>query len=207
MHISEGVLSPVVLGVGAILSIVGTAIGLSKLDYERLVLVALLASAFFVASLVHIPIGPSSVHLLLNGLLGLFLGWAAFPAMLIALLLQAILFSYGGLTVLGVNTFNQAFPAVLCGLLFRHRLSSSSKLFCRVAAFLCGALSVVGAGILTALSLAFSHEGFIETAKIFLLAHIPVMLVEGIMTVFVVSFVAKIRPELLSLARGNTCNG
>ena len=46
------------------------------------------------------------MHLILNGLLGMLLGWAAFPSIFVALMLQAILFQYGGITVLGVNTFN-----------------------------------------------------------------------------------------------------
>ena len=112
MHISEGVLSPAVLGAGAVLAAAGIVIGLRKLDYDRLMTVAILAAAFFVGSLIHVPIGPSSVHLILNGLLGMLLGWAAFPSIFVALMLQAILFQYGGITVLGVNTFNMAFPAV-----------------------------------------------------------------------------------------------
>ncbi len=46
--------------------------------------------------------------------MGLLLGWPAFPAILVGLFLQALLFQFGGLTVLGVNTFNVAVPAVLC---------------------------------------------------------------------------------------------
>lgn len=101
MHISEGVLSPAVLGAGAVLAAAGIVIGLRKLDYGRLMTVAILAAAFFVGSLIHVPIGPSSVHLILNGLLGMLLGWAAFPSIFVALMLQAILFQYGGITVLG----------------------------------------------------------------------------------------------------------
>ena len=73
MHISEGVLSPAVLGAGAVLAAAGIVIGLRKLDYDRLMTVAILAAAFFVGSLIHVPIGPSSVHLILNGLLGMLL--------------------------------------------------------------------------------------------------------------------------------------
>ena len=80
MHISEGVLSAPVLAGGWVLAAAGTAIGLKRLDYDRLMTVAILAAAFFVASLVHVPIGPASVHLILNGLLGVILGFAAFPA-------------------------------------------------------------------------------------------------------------------------------
>lgn len=113
MHISEGVLSPAILSGGYILTAVGTCFGLRKTDYSRLTTTAVLASVFFVASLIHVPLGPGSAHLILNGLLGLFLGWAVFPALLVALLLQAVLFRYGGIAVLGVNTFDMAFPAVM----------------------------------------------------------------------------------------------
>ena len=70
MHISEGVLSAPVLATGAALTAAGCGIGLKKLDYDRVPQVAILTSAFFVASLIHVPIGPSSVHLVLNGLMG-----------------------------------------------------------------------------------------------------------------------------------------
>ena len=43
MHISEGVLSPAVLGAGAVLAAAGIVIGLRKLDYDRLMTVAILA--------------------------------------------------------------------------------------------------------------------------------------------------------------------
>ena len=60
MHISEGVLSPAVLGAGAVLAAAGIVIGLRKLDYDRLMTVAILAknnpifvplAAFFIAYL------------------------------------------------------------------------------------------------------------------------------------------------------------
>lgn len=196
VHISEGVLSPAILGAGAALTALGTAVGLRRLDYDRLMTVAILAAAFFVGSLIHVPIGPASAHLILNGLLGVILGWAAFPAILVALALQAVLFQYGGITVLGVNTFNMAFPAVLCFLLLRPLLVREGRIRA-IGAFCCGALSVAGAGLLTALSLAFTDEGFLQAAGILFVAHIPVMIAEGVVTVLSVSFLAKVRPELL----------
>lgn len=200
MHISEGVLSPAVLGGGAALAAVGIAIGLRKLDYDRLMTVAILAATFFVGSLVHVPIGPSSVHLILNGLVGLLLGWAAFPAIFVALLLQAILFQYGGFTVLGVNTFNMAFPGVVCCYLFRPLLFRAPGLRL-VGAFCCGALAVAGAGLLTALSLGLSDEGFLSTAGILFVAHLPVMVAEGLITALTVAFIARVRPEMLEFSR------
>ena len=60
MHISEGVLSGPVLISGAALAAVGTGIGLKKLDYDQIAKAGMLAAAFFVASLIHVPIGPSN---------------------------------------------------------------------------------------------------------------------------------------------------
>ena len=60
MHIAEGVLSPAVLATGYALTAAGTALGLKKLDYDRLMTVAILAATFFVGSLIHVPIGKAS---------------------------------------------------------------------------------------------------------------------------------------------------
>jgi cobalt/nickel transport system permease protein len=198
MHISEGVLSPSVLAGGAVLAAVGTWMGLRKLDYSRLLTVALLASAFFVGSLVHVPLGPGNVHLVLNGLLGMFLGWAVFPALLVALFLQAVLFQYGGLAVLGVNVFDMAFPALVCAWAFGPLLEHSGARR-SLGAFCCGALSVAGAALLTALALGLSDEGFWVSAKVLLLTHVPIMILEGVIVSLAVSFVARVRPELLLL--------
>ncbi|MDR2055404.1 MAG: cobalt transporter CbiM [Desulfovibrio sp.] len=200
MHVSEGVLSPAVLGTGAALAALGTAVGLRRLDYDRLMTVALLSAAFFVGSLVHIPVGLGSVHLILNGLLGVLLGWAAFPAILAALALQALLFQYGGLTVLGVNTFNMAFSGVLSAYVYRALARFLPGPRGRKAAAFCGgALGVALAGLFTAAAMAFSDEGFLVAAKLLFLAHLPVMVVEGLITLFTVAFIARVRPEMLRL--------
>ncbi|MFH2124247.1 MAG: cobalt transporter CbiM [Pseudomonadota bacterium] len=196
MHISEGILTgPVLLGGGA-LTILGTAVGFRKLHYERIMTVALLASTFFVASLIHIPIGPGSVHLLLGGLMGLILGWAAFPAILVALLLQALFFQYGGLLVLGVNTFNMAAPAVLCGLVLKPWLHKG-KTRQLTAGFLAGFCSIMFSALLTAGALWFSDKGLSHAAAILLASHLPVMLIEGCITLFIIGFLARVQPEIL----------
>ena len=196
MHISEGVLSPAVLGGGAALAAVGTAIGLKKLDYEAIPRVAILSAAFFVATLIHVPIGPVGLHLVLNGLMGLLLGWVAVPAILIALFLQALLFQFGGLTVLGVNTVTMAAPAVLCFYAYRGWLRRGGTPGA-VAAFACGSTAILMSGLLVAVALLFTGEGFLQVAEMVLLAHIPVMIIEGIITLFVFLFLKKVNPEML----------
>ncbi|WP_415718654.1 cobalt transporter CbiM [Maridesulfovibrio sp.] len=196
MHISEGVLSLPVLITGAVVAATGTIIGLKKMDSEKLISVALLSSVFFVASLIHIPIGPSSAHLIMSGLMGLLLGWAAFPAILTGLLLQAVLFQYGGLTVIGVNTATMALPAVACQYMFRPMLNKNA-LNMSIGAFLCGSLSVAFSAILTALALSFTDESFISAAQMIVYGHIPIMIIEGFICASAYGFLQKVRPEML----------
>jgi ABC-type Co2+ transport system permease subunit len=97
MHISEGVLSAPVLVGGAALTVAGLGVALKKLRNEDIPKVGFLSAGFFVAGLIHVPIGFASVHLVLNGLVGIILGWLSFPAIFVGLLLQSIMFQYGGL--------------------------------------------------------------------------------------------------------------
>ncbi len=196
MHISEGVLSPPILLIGAVVTAAGVALGLRRLTAPRIPETALLSAAFFVASLIHIPIGPSSAHLVLNGLLGLILGPVAFPAILVALFLQAILFQFGGLTTLGVNTMNMALPAVLVYLIF-HPLPRQSGSLAGIAAFFAGAFALFLSGILVAVELALTGESFLTAAKLIILAHVPVMIIEGLVTALIINFLRKVRPEIL----------
>ncbi len=203
MHIAEGVLSPAVLWGGWGLTAVATCLSLQKTDYARLTSTAVLSSVFFLGSIVHVPLGPGNVHLILNGLLGVFLGWAVFPALLIALLLQAILFRFGGIAVLGVNTLDMALPALFCHYAFRSLLDKADWRR-SLGGFCCGSLSVAGAALCTALALGFTDEGFRTSARILFLAHTPVMLLEGVVTALAIAFVARTRPELLGIAQGQT---
>jgi cobalt/nickel transport system permease protein len=201
MHISEGVLSGSVLISGAALAAAGTGIGLKKLDYDQIAKAGMLSAAFFVASLIHVPIGPSNAHLILNGLVGILLGWAAFPAILVALILHGVFFQFGGITTLGVNTIIMALPAVFCYLIFGKLIHKSSRT-AAAAAFACGFLSVLISGVIVGLSLIFTEENFLKVSGIIIAAHIPVMLIEGIVTAACVAFLRKVRPEMLPGYRG-----
>ena len=196
MHISEGVLSAPVLVSGGVLAAAGTAIGLKKIDYDHLARVGILSATFFVASLVHVPIGPSSVHLILNGIVGLLLGWAAFPAILVALLLQAVFFQFGGITTLGVNTIIMALPAVICFYLFAPLMHKNQKILL-LGGFGCGFCAVLFGALLVGLALMFTEENFLAVATLVATAHIPVMIIEGIVTAFCVVFLKKVQPAML----------
>ena len=195
MHISEGVLSAPVLTAGAVLAIAGTAVGLKKIAYDRIVHAAILASVFFVASLIHVNIGPASAHLILNGMVGLLLGFAAFPAILTALLLQAIFFQYGGLTALGVNVIIMAVPAVLAHFIFLPMVGKNQKINF-TAGFLTGFCGILLSAVLMAGALWITNENFFETCVVIITANVPVMIIEGIITGFCLTFLLKVYPEI-----------
>ena len=200
MHISEGVLSPPVLMAGGALTVVGSAIGLKNLDYERIMTVSLLTATFFVASLIHVPLGPGNIHLVLGGLMGMVLGWSCFPAILVALLLQTLFFHYGGLVVLGVNTSIMALPALICFYLFRP-LVEQNGVKRKIGGFAAGFLAILLSSLLMALALASTDKGFIQAARLVVAAHIPLMIIEGIITMFTISFLAKVQPEFLRMGK------
>jgi cobalt/nickel transport system permease protein len=199
MHISEGVLSVPVLITGATVCVAGVGIGLKKMDYDKLPRIAVLASTFFLASLIHVPLGPSSVHMVLNGVTGLLLGWPAFPAIIIAVALHAILFQFGGLTTLGVNTCNMAVPAILCYYFFRKGVKSDKHWIMAISAFSCGFGSVLLSSMMVAITLAATGKPFFEVGQVAVIAHIPVMVTEGLLTIFCVSFLRKVKPEILDI--------
>jgi cobalt/nickel transport system permease protein len=203
MHIGEGVLSVSpqgigVLAAGMLATAAGTAVGLRKLDYEQMPRVAMLSSAFFVASLIQVPIGGANLHLVLNGLVGLVLGWAAFPALLVALFLQAVIFGFGGPTTLGINTLTMALPAVGCYYVFHRAIHAKGETAAFLAGFGAGALAMLLSAVLTAGALLASQRGFAVIAETAFLLHLPVAVVEGLVTGSAVLFLRKVRPELLN---------
>ncbi len=205
MHISEGVLSPAVLGAGAALTACGVYMGLSRLSNKRVPEVAVLASAFFVASLIRIPAGPlpTSIHLTIGGLMGLALGWAAFPAILVGLSLQALMFQFGGISTLGVNTAIMATPAVavhyMFGPLLRRR---GSRLAHLVGGFGAGAIAAALSAVLMASALMATGQEYAEIGGVIVGVNVITALVEGIVTAFIVSFILKVKPEILLHSKG-----
>lgn len=197
-HIPDGVLSNPVLVAGGILAVAGVARGLKDLEPVRVPKVAMLSAVMFVASLIHLPVGPASVHLLLNGMAGMVLGWAAFPALLAALLLQAVMFGFGGVLVLGVNTVNMALPAVLAGLLFRRLWHPDRPRRTALAAALCSGGAVLLTGLMVAGSLALSGREFEAAARLVVLTHLPVMAVEAVFASAAIGLLAKVKPEALA---------
>ena len=197
MHISDGVVAtPLWLG-SYVVSAAIIAATTRKTQPEDIPKTAIMTSVFFVASLIHVPIGPTSVHLILNGLLGIILGPFAFTSIFLGLLLQAFLFQHGGITTIGVNSVMMGLPALLVYRMFDLHRKFRFKLNAAIFGALSGALGIfLGAIILAALLITTGSE-FIVVAKLALLAHVPVIVIEAIVTGFIASFLKTVKPELL----------
>lgn len=196
MHISDGVLPISVTIGGYAASAALVAWSARRTNNEELPKLAVMTAAFFVASLVHVPFGPTSVHLLIPGLTGALLGPSAFLSIALGLLLQSLLFQFGGLTALGANALMMGLPALVCGWFFQ-RFKGESIQRQTIMGGVAGAAGTVLAAIALAALLATGGEDFFGVAKIALAAHVPVILIEGGVSAFTIGFLAKVKPALL----------
>jgi len=196
MRISDGVLPMSVTVATAVVAVAGVALSLKRVRNEDLPKIAVVTSSFFVASLVHLPFGPTSVHLILPGVVGALLGPAAFLSIALGLFLQSLLFQFGGLTALGANALMMGVPALICGLLFQA-LRGSTLARHGIAGAVCGGLGTLLAAVILAALLTLAGEDFFGVAKLALLAHVPVFFVEAGVSAFVVTFLFRVKPELL----------
>lgn len=201
MHIAEGVAPASVAAAGTVLAAAGVAMGLRVMKDEQIPRAALMSAAIFVASLViRLPFGPSSVHPVLNGLAGVVLGWAAVPAFLVALFLQALLFQFGGVTTLGINTVTMGLPAVACYYLYSRRIRQCGK---GRAAFLLGTAAGVTAltlsFVLWSAALLLCGRQLAAIVKLALIAHLGMAAIEGVTTGFIVGFLARVYPKAFEM--------
>jgi len=198
-HIPDGVLSAPVLIGGAVVAAAGVAWALKRLDERAIPRVALLAAVFFAGSLISVPAGPSSVHLMFAGLMGIMLGSGTFLAVPVALALQAVMFGIGGLTTLGVNSVNIALPGVLLGLALGPTIRRTAHPALRLAlAATVGAGAVLGTGLLVAVSLALSSSAYLPVASVLVATYLPLAVGEAAVTAAAVGFLARVEPRALN---------
>jgi cobalt/nickel transport system permease protein len=196
MHISDGVL-PLTVTIGGYIASAGlVAWSARRTSSEELPKVAVVTAAFFVASLIHVPLGPTSAHLLMPGLAGALLGPAAFLSIGLGLLLQSLLFQFGGLTALGANALMMGLPAMACGWFFQ-KYKGRTQLRQAVVGGLAGASGTALAAVILAILLATGGEDFFGVSKIASLAHVPVIIIEGAVSAFTIGFLARVKPSLL----------
>lgn len=200
VHISDGVLDPWLWESGWAITVVILAYTLSKMKTEDVPRLSVITAAVFVASLIHMQVGPTSVHFILNGFAGVMLGILAFPCIFVALVLQCFLFGHGGVTTIGINTVNMGVPALIAYLIFktgtkldiRPETKNKASLFGAIA----GGVGVVLALLFLATELITTGEEFYETTVLVVTAHLPIIAIEAIFTGVLAGFIATVKPEM-----------
>jgi cobalt/nickel transport system permease protein len=198
VHLSDGVLTTEWWASGFVGLVVLLLFAAWKVREEDIPRIGVLSAAFFVGSSIHIPLGalPTSVHLILNGLVGVVLGRRAPLAISIGIALQYFLLQHGGYTTIGINTCIVSLPALAVGALYPLLRRASVPPFAR--GVILGGGAVAGTVLLNFyVLLVGGKEDWQVLARLVLLAHVPVVIIEGLMLGVLVRYLEKVKPEML----------
>jgi cobalt/nickel transport system permease protein len=197
MHIADGILSnPVMITTNAV-AFIGVAYGVRRMDTEDVPKTALLSAAFLTAGLIHFPTPTGSVHLILPGMMGLMLGWSIFPATFCALLLQTLLFAHGGKTAIGANILMASLPGLICHFTMSPFLKPNARRRAMLVGGIAGAVGVLLATMLYGSVLVLSSFANLTAVLISMGVHLPVIVVEAVVTASVFGFLMRTRPDVL----------
>ena len=197
MHIADGVLTPAITIAVSAVSLIALIKAIKDLKNEEITLTAVASAMFFIASFIHIPFGFTQIHLILLGVIGILIGWSSFIAIFIALLLQALLLGYGGVASIGVNLFIMAAPAIL--VYYLYNFNFFKKLNDKIKFFFVGFIGTFFATLFLTLILYFSKEEYSYAAYTIFSVNIITMIIEGIVSMFLLLFIKKVYPKILKV--------
>jgi cobalt/nickel transport system permease protein len=201
--VATGVAAAVVVGV----SLRGAR---RELDERTAPMAGLVAAFIFAVQMLNFPVGAgTSGHLMGGALAAVLVGpWTGVLAVTCVLLVQAFLFSDGGLTALGTNVTTMALATVLVGYLVFRLLAAvlPRRASSIVAASFVGALVSVPAAALVFVGL-YAVGGTTPVAlgsvlTAMLGVHVLIGIGEAVITALTVSTVLAARPDLVHGARG-----
>ena len=186
----------------------GTAIAFSlkkteqSLGEKQIPVMGITAAFIFAAQMINFPVaGGTSGHFMGGVLAAILLGpFTALLVMATVLIIQCLIFQDGGVTALGANIFNMGVIGAFAGYFifasFKKILKVKNSFF--ICAFAAAWLSIVIAAAACSLELWLSN---IVPLKKSLLAmtgvHSIIGIGEGLITIAVLSFIKKTRPDLL----------
>jgi len=227
MHIPDGLMDPLVAGLGWVEFMVVAAVAIymsgKRVKDKDLPRIAVLCAGVFVAQMLNFPVGGGTTgHLVGGALLAIMIGPViAVVGMTVILLIQALMFGDGGLTAFGLNALNMAIIAPLAGWgvysMIRPLLSRQDATPGPGTTFTAGEAAAIGAGAWAsvciaaaacAAELAVSYQISGGTYGIAATVSIPAMLGyhaiigvgEAIITVGVAAYVLKVAPEMFKSA-------
>ncbi len=207
MHIPDGFLD---LWICALMYVISAAvIGYSAvklkgtLESKQVPLIGVVAAGIFAAQMLNWPIpGGTSAHLVGGAIAGILLGpYAGCLSMASVLTIQCLVFGDGGITALGANIFNMGIVDVFVGYAVFKALRNFNQ---DVATFLAGWLGIwlaaIACGIEIGVSSIFKYEIGV-TVPTMGIWHGILGIVEGIITMLVIRYIALRQPDIIYAAK------
>jgi cobalt/nickel transport system permease protein len=173
-------------------------------------LTGVMTAAIFLISLlpIPVPITGTSSHPGGTPLAAILLGpWLTTVMSMVAMLLQALFFSHGGLTTLGANTLTMGVWGGLVGWSIfwgARKMGMGLSLAAALAGLIGDVVIYVGASIQLALAIHGTYpigQVFWAIFGAFLPTQAPLAILEGIFTGMVIKFIADRRPDILVLLK------
>ena len=209
MHIPDGFISGVTTTGFGLTSAAGVAVAVRytgrKLNERRVPLAGLVAAFVFAAQMFNFPVLPGMSGHLLGGVLAAVLvgPWTAILVFAVVLGTQSIFFADGGLTALGLNTFNLGLVGAGGGYLIYKavlRVFGNRTEAVSIAAGIAAGLSVplAAASFVVQFSLGGADEVSITAVLAAMVGtHALIGIGEGLLTALVVGAVMETRPDLV----------
>ncbi len=200
MHIPDGFLSLPIALITWILALVVIGYSLWQLreiDERQLSYMGVLGAVIFAAQMLNFPIvSGTSGHLGGGALAALIVGpFASVIILTVVLVIQALLFADGGVTVLGANVLNMGIIGAFVGFYTKEglmKIRDDDTMF-YIAAFLAGFLGLFVAAIAAAIELGLSGTFDMVSALIAIsFYHIIIGIGEGAITAAVLAYLARV---------------
>ena len=214
MHLGNGIICPVtgipMLAVAAVSAFYAYKKAKKEFSKDKIFPAVCVTALVFALQMINfaIPLTGSSGHIVGGILLAVLMGpYAAFLAMCSILLVQAVFFADGGLLALGCNIFNMGFLAcfVAYPLLFKtlekRNRPLTGALLASIAALQLGSIAVVIEG---GLSGSITLSNILTFTGLMQAIHLPIGIVEGIVTALVIAASKSVSLKNLSYVFGGT---
>ncbi|AOT68656.1 energy-coupling factor ABC transporter permease [Geosporobacter ferrireducens] len=204
MHIPDGLLSlPTLVATGAAsVGGIGTAVKKTRehLEDNKIPLLGVMGAFIFAAQMINFPVGlGTSGHLIGAFFAAVVLGpWASALVLSAILIIQSLFFGDGGILALGANIFNMAVLANFTGYYVYQLFKKNSKSYSQAGIIVGGCFSVVAAALAAAIEIVLSGRSeLMIVLPPMMLWHVLIGIGEGLITLFLVSYIAKVRGDLL----------
>ncbi len=204
MHIPDGLLSLPTLVVTGAASIggLGTAVKKTRVHLEdnKIPLLGVMGAFIFAAQMINFPVGlGTSGHLIGAFFAAIVLGpWASALVLSAILIIQSLFFGDGGILALGANIFNMAIIANFTGYYVYQLFKRNNRIYSPVGIVAGGCISVVAAAVAAAIEIVLSGRAALTIVlPPMMLWHLIIGIGEGLITLFLISYIAKVRSDLL----------